>query len=345
VRAKSVTLGDQAEPTAENPAGLADATPDNRGNKTVDFGVFLPARLGDYVWNDVNHNGVQDEQPASGTNGATVTLWSPGPDSQPCTADDVLISQTTTADASPGNPGYYLFDNLVPGAYIVKFSDLPPGAIVTAPDQGGDDAKDSDMSVTTGCAPLVTLAAGDDNRTIDAGWHAPLGSLGDHVWFDNNDNGLQDSGEGPVAGVTVTLFDASGNVLATTTTDSSGNYLFTDLPAGDYQVGFSNLPAGYTPAKQSQGTDRELDSDASPTTLRTATVSLGVGQHRRDIDLGIVPPPTVAGETVTPDDSADSATLPATGSETTKLVELALLLILAGGVTVYLAHARRRVLR
>jgi hypothetical protein len=344
IRAKSVTLGDFHEPTNEAPAGLADTTPDAQGNKTVDFGVFRPARLGDYVWNDLNLNGLQDETPASGTNGATVTLSTPGADGQPCTADDLLIASATTADLSAGNPGYYLFGNLTPGAYVVKFSNLPPGAIVTMPNQGTDDAKDSDASVTIGCAPIVTLAAGDDNRTIDAGWHTPLGSIGDHVWHDNNDNGIQDTGEGPVPGVTVTLYDSGGHVLATTTTDTNGNYLFTDLPAGDYVVGFSNLPAGNTPAKQSQGTNRELDSDASPTTLRTATVSLGVGQNRRDIDLGIVPPPTVLPETVT-NNSARTAVLPATGADTNKLVELALLLMLVGGVTVYLAHIRRRVLR
>jgi hypothetical protein len=349
IRTQFVTLGDQAEPTGENPAGLPDVTPDNRGNKTVDFGLFRPARLGDYVWNDVNRNGVQDEPPASGTNGATVTLLSPGPDEQPCTADDIQIAQMTTVDASPGNPGFYLFDNLTPGAYIVRFSGLPAGAIVTTPDQGGDDARDSDASVTTGCAPIVILAAGDDNRTIDAGWHAPLGSLGDFVWHDDNDNGIQDIGEAPVPGVTVTLFDASGNPLATTTTDSNGRYLFPDLPAGNYIVGFTNLPAGFTPAKQSQGTDRELDSDANPTTLLTGIVTLGVAQHRRDIDLGIVPPPPVVSPTTvvpTPTTtvvvSPGSQVLPATGSNTNQLLNWALVLLLVGGLTVFVAQVRRR---
>ncbi len=346
IRSRYITLGDEAEPTGENPPGLEDATPDARANMTLDFGVFQPARLGDYVWNDVNLNGIQDEPPASGTNGATVTLFSPGPDGQACTGDDVQIAQTTTADATPGNPGFYLFDNLTPGSYVVRFTGLPAGALITTPNQGGDDARDSDAATATGSAPIVTLQAGDDNRTIDAGWHAPLGSLGDFVWHDDNNNGIQDSGETPVPGVTVTLYDSGGNVLATTTTDGNGLYLFTDLPAGDYQVGFSNLPAGFTPAKQSQGTDRELDSDADQTTLRTGTVSLGVGQNRRDIDLGIVPPPTVEATTVVPTTTTtafvSSGRLPATGSDTNQLLNVALFFVLVGGLTVFVAQVRRR---
>ncbi len=40
----------------------------------------------------------------------------------------------------------------------------------------------------------------------------------------------------PAAGDTVTLTDASGNVVATTTTDANGNYSFGNLPAGTYTV-------------------------------------------------------------------------------------------------------------
>ena len=41
---------------------------------------------------------------------------------------------------------------------------------------------------------------------------------------------------GSVAGVTVTLYDSSGNVVATTTTDSRGNYQFKGLDLDTYTV-------------------------------------------------------------------------------------------------------------
>ena len=54
-------------------------------------------------------------------------------------------------------------------------------------------------------------------------------SLGDYVWEDTNKDGIQDSDEKGIAGVTVTLKDSDGNVLKTTTTDESGKYKFTRL--------------------------------------------------------------------------------------------------------------------
>jgi protocatechuate 3,4-dioxygenase beta subunit len=56
------------------------------------------------------------------------------------------------------------------------------------------------------------------------------------VWLDTNKNGVQDTGEAGVSGVTVKLLDSNGNVVATATTDANGNYLFKDLVPGNYSV-------------------------------------------------------------------------------------------------------------
>ncbi|NRD21236.1 hypothetical protein HNV08_14350, partial [Winogradskyella eckloniae] len=52
-------------------------------------------------------------------------------------------------------------------------------------------------------------------------------SLGDTVFLDEDEDGIQDPGEEGVAGVTVNLLDCNNNQLATTTTDANGNYSFT----------------------------------------------------------------------------------------------------------------------
>jgi hypothetical protein len=60
-------------------------------------------------------------------------------------------------------------------------------------------------------------------------------SLGNLVWEDLNDNGLVDSGEPGISGVTVRLLAPNGTtVIKTTTTNGSGQYVFTGLFAGDY---------------------------------------------------------------------------------------------------------------
>ena len=72
-------------------------------------------------------------------------------------------------------------------------------------------------------------------------------SIGSFVWSDVNANGVQDSGELGVAGIQVTLLDASTNLPVTAgfggatinpvqTTDANGQYLFSNLAAGSYIV-------------------------------------------------------------------------------------------------------------
>jgi peroxidase len=57
------------------------------------------------------------------------------------------------------------------------------------------------------------------------------------AFFDRDGNGHQDRGEVALAGVTVQLLNADGEVVAATTTDSNGRYRFTQCrETGDYQV-------------------------------------------------------------------------------------------------------------
>ncbi|MEJ7341215.1 SdrD B-like domain-containing protein, partial [Staphylococcus epidermidis] len=85
-----------------------------------------------------------------------------------------------------------------------------------------------------------------DNMTVDTGFYeTPKYSLGDYVWKDTNKDGVQDSDEKGIQGVTVTLKDKNGNVLKTTTTDENGNYRFDNLDSGDYIVHFEK-PEGLT---------------------------------------------------------------------------------------------------
>ncbi len=151
------------------------------------------------------------------------------------------------------------------------------------------DAK-ANSSITTS-ANSVTLILTQAAAGITVTYHYTpyaLGSIGDHVFFDANNNGIQDAGEKGVQGVTVQLISSTGAVLKTTSTDSSGNYLFQGLAAGDYRVQFVK-PADYAYSftKENAGTDDNLDSDADQTGL-TALVHLNSGQNRLDVDAGLV---------------------------------------------------------
>ena len=85
--------------------------------------------------------------------------------------------------------------------------------------------------------PRRHLTSGGSDETVDFGYYKPI-TIGDFVWNDSNANGIQDSGEPGINGVTLTLTGTSGTGAAVTdhaTTTGNGAYLFTEAP-GTYTV-------------------------------------------------------------------------------------------------------------
>ncbi|MDQ7116470.1 SdrD B-like domain-containing protein, partial [Staphylococcus simulans] len=87
-------------------------------------------------------------------------------------------------------------------------------------------------------------------------------NLGDYVWEDSNKDGIQNSNEAGIAGVTVTLTKPDGTT-ETAVTDAEGKYNFADLANGEYTVKFT-APEGYTATKVNAG-DQALDSNGLET--------------------------------------------------------------------------------
>jgi len=116
--------------------------------------------------------------------------------------------------------------------------------------------------------------------------------LGDCVWYDNNQNGVQDPDEPGVPGVTVSLYHRSAwgwEQVASRTTDASGRYLFESLDAGEYYLEFSNIPAGHRWTHKNAG-NPSLDSDVDADGI-TDVIMLGYCQADLTWDAGILDPP------------------------------------------------------
>ncbi|WP_044103699.1 Ig-like domain-containing protein, partial [Neolewinella persica] len=143
------------------------------------------ARLGDYVWEDTNGNGINDEPASAGVDGVTVNLKD---------ATGTVINTTTTM-----NGGLYEFTNLVPGDYSVQF--VQPAGFEFTQDGaiGSNEINDSDAVESAnpamdGMTEVVNLEEGENYPDLDAGIYRPA-SLGDFVWLDTNADGIQDGGE------------------------------------------------------------------------------------------------------------------------------------------------------
>jgi Big-like domain-containing protein/SdrD B-like protein len=128
--------------------------------------VVAPGTVTGRVWNDLNHNGIQDGGIETGFGGpGKMDPIGPEPGIQGIQvwlldAYDTIIATTWT-----NSGGEYSFTGVAPGQYKVRVATA--GYIVSPKDQGLDDAIDSDIS-SAGYSDLFTVAPGG-LMDIDAG--------------------------------------------------------------------------------------------------------------------------------------------------------------------------------
>lgn len=258
---------------ADQSSGKTECTTLEPGENDLswDAGMYIPSSsLGDKVWLDTNRNGIQD----SGENGiqnVTVKLYD---------CSDEFIAETITDEF-----GKYLFDGLTAGDYYVVF-ELPQSYSFSPKNEGSNSELDSDADQTTGKTVCTTLAVDQNDLSWDAGMYVGYASIGDKVWEDTNNNGLQDNGENGFAEITVKLFTCSGDLVDTKVTDSNGNYLFENLLPGSYKLEFE-APNGYSFTGKNAGNDSSIDSDADGFGTTDCT-DLVVDENDMTWDAGLV---------------------------------------------------------
>src|SRR5436305_12192328 len=104
---------------------------------------------------------------------------------------------------------------------------------------------------------------------------AAPGTVSGVAFHDDNRNGVLDSGESPMSGQTLYLYDSTGSYLGATTTDSTGSYSFTGLADGSYRVDYSSaswsqLRNSYVPT-----TTATLKPTQAVTVSASATANFG----------------------------------------------------------------------
>ena len=253
---------DGAKDSASEPITLDE---DNPTKKNVNFGYVPDYFIKGTIYRDGNRSGALDAGEKL-YEGVTVNLVG---------ADGTVVA-TTTTDAD----GTYSFDKLPAGTYTVTVAQDGPIA-------GLEQTGDPDATKDNSSEPITLNNDNPSTTDVNFGYIAD-NSLSGTVYRDDSRNGDQDGTEPGYSGVTVQLLDASGNVVATTTTDANGTYSFSKLPDGTYSVKVVK-DGELADTEQTEDPDATKDNASEPVTLGEDNPTKG------HIDFGYVPDYSIHG--------------------------------------------------
>jgi hypothetical protein len=254
--------------------------------------------IGDFVWEDVNANGIQDIG-ENGLNGVIISLYADtDADGIPDNPSNPLCISVSSNNPDEGS-GYYIF-NVYPGNYVLNFAS-PTGFRGSPSNVGNNDNVDNDANSSDGFTNTITAVLGQNITNVDAGFFA-VSSLGGFVWDDVNGDGVQDPDETGINDVTINLYNQSRQLVASITTDNDpisdepGYYCFDGLSPINYYTEII-LPDGFVLSPADQRTDDDIDSDGNgangPNT--TSLYELVSGEKQDNVDFGIYLGGTVCG--------------------------------------------------
>ena len=250
-----------------NPVEL-HASPSKIGISPVTL-FRVTSAIGDYVWLDADRDGVQDVT-EPGIANVTLDLYTDYDGNGLPDGGGYIGSATTDLY------GRYLFPDLGAGPYVV-----------TVTDRNGVLAG---YSLTTGSTdPHGVITLEKDTRYLQADFGYYPGdpskaAIGNLVWSDADNDGMQDLGESGIGGVTLRLLadnDRDGmysDVVATTTTADDGSYMFTNLTPGSYVVDVTDTSARLAGYALTVGPHSNPDP--------TVPIRVSAGQVYLDADFG-----------------------------------------------------------
>lgn len=231
--------------------------------------VFIQGNVSGVVWQDVNNSKFR-EVTEPGLADIHLSLF---------TIDSVFIAGTQSDSI-----GNFTFKGVPDGSYFIEVN--IDSQFVFVPFRSDSSQINSLIEHHYGYGTTGTLVVDDQNGLNDLyiGLARKI-SIGDFVWSDDNDDGLQNGDEVGIQGIEIKLINEFGEVEATTFTDEDGHYLFEDKQEGRYAISFVK-PDGYLFSRNNQD-DLSINSKADENTGITEWFDFTKGTYD-EIDAGLV---------------------------------------------------------
>ena len=263
--------GNSARLTQAGDTGETELFSFSMGQSLSDLnaGLVQSATLGGVFFHDANDNGLMDEGEGGFTDGQVRLLSQDG---------EIDLIQPIHADGS------YYFSGVVPTEYTLYYL-LPVYAEIAKVANGGNTLQHQGAENTvTG----LTLKAKKDYTQPLVG-AVKLGTFTGRAFTDSNANGIQDAGELPLAGVTVTLsLQKDPQQTAEAITGADGLFAITGLRPEKYTLSLQ-LPDGMIFASDILASDIALNPDNA----YTAPIPFSTLINRADNAIGAVEPATL----------------------------------------------------
>ncbi len=202
-------------------------------------------------------------------------------------AAGVVVATTETA-----SDGSYYFDQLPAGVYSIV--ETQPVDLLDGVSRAGAINGVSVGSASNGTLIEQIVLGGGQNGVNYDFCELPPATLSGHVYRDDNNDGVRQVSEPLLAGVTIRLFDNSGNKIGEVATNDEGYYQFKGLGKGTYRID-ETTPAGYLDGKESIGriAGRIVGELDGKDTIKS--IVLPSGMDGVDFDFGEILPASISG--------------------------------------------------
>lgn len=271
--------GDNRSIFTTDGATVASKYLDMNDGKSVDqqnVGFMISSYIQGICFLDENYNGIYDEgeKPLPG-----VKLQA-----------SKQVKNELVAETISGEDGTYSLSGLRENTYLIRAVLPEDGATFTKPVATADGNRFKIRSGLRESNLENQLLANAQILQVNVG-AIYYGSVSGTVYVDKDFSGDMNGNETPQNGMSVTLLDGNGEVVAKTTTNKKGQFTFESLTPGPYRIAMAAIP-GYAFTKPGEG---NVMLNTSGGNGETEVFMLPLGEALNNLNIGMIVPGIVSG--------------------------------------------------